>query len=268
MLTEESGGLNWNHPCLGVVRVKDAEKGIVEEFQPDGFTKRKKVAIVGFASSSTMDAPFDDPEYSVWGLNQLGRFIPRADRWFEIHQNYAEYVVAGTDHVGFLRTLPIPVYMTRHWPEFPNSVRYPLERMVERFSDYFTSTIAYMLALAIDEGNERIDLFGIDLSVGTEYVDQRPCVERLIGYADALGITVGIPLVSSLCKHTHRYGYEQDPKGHGFLTEEDFVTRKQKLLSLRDTKVTQLNQLDGALAEVEHLYQGYQLRSRKATWNP
>jgi hypothetical protein len=252
-----------DHKCDANPIVVDPEKAVVL-VEP----RRKKVAIVGFASSSTMDAPFDDPEYEIWIMNQLNRFVPREDRHFEMHEKYWEYVVEGTDYIGFLKSCPVPIYMTRHYDEYPNSVRYPIERMTERFSSYFTSTIAFMLALAIDEGFERIDLFGIDLSVGDEYVHQRPCAERLIGFAEGLGITVGVPIASALCKSTHIYGYEKDPIATGPLTEEDLVMRKTKLMSLRDTKITELNQLDGALAEVDYLRSGYALRARNATWNP
>ena len=255
--------VTFDHKCDAHPLVKDAERAEVY-VEP----RRPNVAIVGFASSSTLDAPFDDPDFEIWGMNQLYRWIPRADRWFEIHDNYHEYVVEGTDHIGWLKTCPIPVYMTRHWPEFPNSVRYPIERMKARFSSYFTSSIAFMLALAIDEGFKRIDLFGIDLSVGDEYVNQRPCAERLIGFAEGLGITVGVPIVSSLCKSSHIYGYEKDPIASGPISEEDLHIRRAKLMKIRDTKITELNQVDGAMAEVDYLIGGYQLRSRQAAWNP
>jgi hypothetical protein len=256
-------GVQWDHPCAAHPTVKDAENGIVV-VEP----KRTKVAIVGFASSSTMDAPFHDPEYEIWIMNQLYRFVPRADRQFEMHERYWEYVVEGTDYIGYLKECPIPIYMTQNYPEYPNSVKFPLDRLSERFGRYWTSTIAFMLALAIDEGFERIDLFGIDLSVGTEYTEQRPCAERLIGYADALGITVGIPVASSLCKGSHIYGYEKDPINNGLFTEEDLHIRRSKLTAIRDEKITQLNQVDGALAEVGYLIDGLTLRARQATWNP
>jgi hypothetical protein len=44
----------------------------------------KKVALVGFADSWKL-APFDDPTVDVWGLNELYKYVPRWDRWFELH---------------------------------------------------------------------------------------------------------------------------------------------------------------------------------------
>jgi len=264
----DSKGVDFNHPCMGVTRVKDAEDGRVEFLMPDGMTPRKKIAIVGFASSSTLDAPFDDPEYAIVGMNQLYRWIPRADAWYEMHENYHEYVVEGTDHIGWLRTCPIPIYMTKHYPEYPNSVRFPIERFSKRFGNYWTSSIAFMIAQAIDSGFERIDLFGIDLAVGDEWFYQRPCAERLLGFAEGLGITIGIPIASSLCKGSHIYGYEKDPMSNGLISTDDFAIRKAKLMKIRDTKITELNQCDGALAELDMWRGGIELRSRQATWNP
>ena len=55
---------------------------------------KRKVAIVGFAPSTMAEARqvFDDPDFEVWGLNQLylsfganqnlPRIAERADRWF------------------------------------------------------------------------------------------------------------------------------------------------------------------------------------------
>ena len=59
---------------------------------------RKKIAICGFAASSRMLAPFDDPEWSVAILNQLYRHTPRASMIYDVHGNWREANVEGTDH--------------------------------------------------------------------------------------------------------------------------------------------------------------------------
>jgi hypothetical protein len=260
---EGNKGVDWDHPALGVVRVKDAEKGLVEEFMPDGVTKRTKVALVGFASTSIGDAPWDDPTYALWGMNQLYRHIPRLTRHFEMHSNYMDAVVEGTDYEEFLKTCPIPSYMVEHHPEFPNSVKFPIDRMVEQFGDYFTSTVAFMLALAIDEGFERIDLFGIDLVVGVEYQVQKSCVEYLIGVAMGKGIEVGIPLASALLKGK-RYGYLHE--NSGVLSEEDLINRKQTLINMKAEAIGRVHHFEGAIADLEYLIDGCQVRARGGTW--
>lgn len=86
---------------------------------------------------------------------------------------------------------------------------YPLDKVVEKFgSRYFTSSIAYMLALAIMKKPKEINLWGIDMEAGTEYVHQRPCVLYWIGQAEARGITVTTS--SNLANPTFMYGYDND----------------------------------------------------------
>src|SRR5689334_15473635 len=53
---------------------------------PFGRPRRMKVAIVGF-TDHRKEAPFGDPEWEIWGLNELYRYMPveQFTRWFELH---------------------------------------------------------------------------------------------------------------------------------------------------------------------------------------
>lgn len=193
------------HPAFGDARIVDRAEGRVELVP-----SRTCVAIMGFADSCRELAPFDDPAWEIWGLNQLARYIPRAERWFEIHHRkmFEADIARGTDYIGWLRYCPIPVYMLDAEPEFASSVRYPIERIVHHFGrEYLTSTPAYMLALAILEGFERIGIYGVDLIVGREYAFEKPCLEYWCGQAEARGIALEIPYPqSALLKQGVRYG--------------------------------------------------------------
>lgn len=254
--------LRYDHPCAAHCVIDDARDGRVS-CRP----VRKKVAIVGFATSSYSLAPFDDPEYEIWGLNQLYRFIPRADRWFDIHRDFMSAVAEGTDYWGWLTACEIPIYMVDTHAPIPMSVRYPIERMIEHYGqDYFTSTIAYALALAIYEGFTTIALYGIDLVVGKEYIDQRPCAEFYIGWACAKGVTVEIPKASALCKQRYRYGYQDEPEGP--IRVHDLLERRRKIADEREKLYNRFLQLDGALMDLNFFLQGAELRERGAEWNP
>ena len=150
-------GVDPNHPAETgyLVSVVDGPDGVVKAPDP----ARKKIAVCGFAASSRNLAPFDDPEWEVWGLNQLYRHIPRASRWFDIHANWRDDNVPGTDHPAWLQQCGIPVYMSGHEPSIPTSVQYPLARVIERVAgvDYFTSTVAFMVALSIYEFDRQVD---------------------------------------------------------------------------------------------------------------
>ena len=247
---EFEAGLDWAHPLQAPLEIVDRQRGIVRP--PAGQPRRSRVAIVGYANTSRHLAPFDDPRYEIWGLNQLYRFIPRADRWFEIHTEYNEAVVEGTDYEAWVRTCPVPLYMTHGFEHIPNAVRFPIEEAMARFGDYFTSTIAYMFALAIMEGFEEIAVYGIDLVVHGEYLFEKPCAEYYLGYAMARGVTVRIPEASALLKQTHRYGYQKAPDP-GLVNRAGLESRLAYLRQEADKTTAALFRHYGGLDEVERI---------------
>ena len=264
-LNDEDTPVDFNHPCAGRVSIFDHGKALVEETCPDG-SPRKKVAIVGFAQSSMALAPFNDPTWSIWAMNQLYRKIPRADRWFEIHTNWDEHVVEGTDHQKWLADAPIPIYMVDRIPGIPNSVRFPLERVMRGNVDYFTSSVAFMLALAIEEGFTEIGLWGIDLIVGDEYFYQKSCAEFWIGVAHGKGVTITLPRTTALCKQSHRYGYQVEPESLIALSE--LAKRKAALLDERHKLMIQLANVDGAVQDCQMWGDLADLRMKGGTVNP
>lgn len=264
-LNDEDTPVDFNHIHAGRVSIFDHEKAIVEEVCPDG-SPRNKVAIVGFAESSRSLAPFNDPAWSIWAMNQLYRRIPRADRWFEIHANFLDHVVEGTDHQKWLSESPIPIYMVDRIPGIPNSVRFPVERVMKGHLDYFTSSVAFMIALAIEEGFKEIGLWGIDLIVGDEYFYQKACAEFWLGVAHGKGITVTLPHTTALCKQSHRYGYQQEPES--LVKMSEIAKRRQSLLDERHKQMMHLANIDGALQESQMWGDLADLRMKGGTVNP
>lgn len=56
---------------------------------------KDKLAIVGFASTTREQAPFDDPDYEIWTVNEAGniridafKWVKRFDRLFQIHPRW------------------------------------------------------------------------------------------------------------------------------------------------------------------------------------
>ena len=244
-------GVRFDHPAEQnhKVFITDHEKGKVR-----ATPKRDKVAIIGFATSSRDLAPFDDPSYEIWTLNQLYRHVPRSTRHFDIHCNWEEDNVEGTDHRGWIYEAPIPVYMMETDPGLPSAVRYPIERVIKNAGiDYFTSTVAFEVGLALAEGFKEIALFGIDLIVGTEYSVQKANLEFWLGMAHARGVNVHIPGECALLKQAYRYGYEQEPNW-GPLKLVEVGKRIEYLSTERAKRMALVNALDGALAEDERWY--------------
>lgn len=225
--------------------------------------RRKKVAIVGFASTSRLKAPYADQSWEIWAMNQLYRFIPRATRWWELHphegpHSYMADQVPGTDYMKWLRELPIPVYMVSQHPQIPNSVEYPLQRMIDEFGledvrtdmkgkGYFHSTVDYMIALAISEGFEEIGVWGIDMIHDTEWGYQKPSGSFWLGLARGRGIKITIPVESALLNNEgYRYGYDPLPKDEWL---DHLVLRSKQIADRRQQLVAELNAVDGAKQE-------------------
>lgn len=159
----------------------------------------KKVAIVGGASSRKA-APILDPSWEIWGLGPRQLKLPRVDRWFEMHskQQLIDYyhIVRGghfNKHWKFLKGMNNPVYMIRVHASLPNSVAYPLEPVIQDVGRCFTSSVAYMLGLAIHEKFEAIGMWGVNMASKKEYKYQWPGVQYLLALAKSRGIHVYLP---------------------------------------------------------------------------
>ena len=177
--------------------------------------RRKKVAIVGFATNTLHLVPWNDPEFEIWGLNQgYLHCHRRADRWFEMHMPEATADVRDPAYLQWLGAQDqFPIYMIQTNPGIPASVRFPIESAITYGGrDYFTSTPAFMLALAGMEGFEEVHLYGINLAIGDEYFFEKACAEWWIGFLEGKGIKVYVPSASSLLKQYRRYGYAIDAR--------------------------------------------------------
>lgn len=184
--------------------------------------KKDKIAIVG-CSDTKMSAPFKDPGFEFWGVNNLFLTLPDIPwtRWFEIHnlefdgKNFKrreQYDFRGMNvnkYVERLAEMKCPVYMQKKWPQIPNSVVYPIDQVVKTFGRYLTNTISYQIVLAILEGAKTIGIYGVDMAVDTEYHKQRPSCEFTIGIAQGMGIEVIIPDEADLLKNRYLYAFEE-----------------------------------------------------------
>ena len=195
----------------------------------------KTVCILGMAPT-TRDLVMEEPEGpEIWGLNQAHIYYPpeqlaRFTRWFQIHPWDEMVMVQRPEHhhLDFLATCPVPVFLHEERTEVPLGVRYPIEEVRANLGrDYLTGGPSYMLALAIYEGFHRIKIYGMDMANSTEYFEQRPCFEWLIGVAEGRGIEVWLPEGSSIMRgagYARAYGKapfrppaDLLPQGAGFI---------------------------------------------------
>jgi|WetSurMetagenome_2_1015567.scaffolds.fasta_scaffold00567_33 hypothetical protein len=196
--------------------------------------EKDKVYIVGCAG--TKDAvPWNDKDAEFWGVNNLyGVDLNGAhyDRWFEIHNLWQDKAgkllrrgspdFRGQPVLNYMQGLAkigCSIYMQKHWINLiPLSVPYPINEVIQFFSEkgitldicrYITNTISYEIALAIYLGFKEIQVYGVDMAVGTEYENQRPSCEFWLGVAAGLGIKIVIPSQADLLKCRFMYGFEE-----------------------------------------------------------
>lgn len=174
----------------------------------------KKVAIVGSASSWNK-APFNDETYEIWTLNNMYLHIPKATRWFDIHDKYVletYYAKGGQfEHIKKLSEMTIPVYMQEVHPDIPTSVKYPLDEILKKFNrDYFRSSVDYMIALALYEGFEVIEVYGVNMAADDEYAYQKPSASYWLGRAEGMGVKIYLPDECDLLKGYFRYAYDAE----------------------------------------------------------
>jgi len=255
------------HPAACRVGILDADRGQLV-FEPP----REKLAIVGFSQSTMGKAPFGDPTWVIAGLNQLGRYLPRADFWFELHQRavFEGDIVRGTDYVQWLKDAPFPVFMEAddydagRLTDFRQAVRFPIEECTRLVGalyrpdgtavplDYYESTIAMEIAWGCLMGFKEIGIWGVDLIIGEEWDYQKPNTEFWLGFCQARGIKLTLPEESALLKPSpRRYGHALPDTGP--FSVKFFTTAIQNAETLREELITKLNNLDGGVATLKNL---------------
>jgi len=144
----------------------------------------------------------------------LWREVPRLDLAFEVHD---KQVCVDTNLWDVTKTCPVPVYMLRQYSDVENWRQYPLRAVREMFTieprtkPFLVSTPAYMLAFALlsQPALREIHLFGVDMTIDSEYEIQRPSCEFFLGVAHGRGIRVVLTEQSDLLKTRFLYGYDE-----------------------------------------------------------
>jgi hypothetical protein len=102
-------------------------------------------------------------------------------------------------------------YTIKPFPEIKQAKLYPLDEIIDHFKVcYFTSTIEYMIAFALWKGVKNLKLYGCNMSVKQEYIEQKPGMEYWVGRAVGMGVNVELQhQYTSLLKTKNSllYGY-------------------------------------------------------------
>jgi len=240
------------------MEMEEQKKVKIVEKQDQWKRHTDKVAIVG-CSDSKVDAPFDDESWEIWGVNNLFYHISRYSRWFEIHnikldgntwfrRGDADFRGQSVnDYIKGIAGMKCPIYMQKYWPQIPNSQAYPIKKIIDRYGDYFTNTISYMIALAIWMEYKAIHIYGVDMAVDTEYFWQRPSCEYFLGIAKGLGIETHVCKTSDLLKTRFLYGFQ----------EKEMDNWRKKVVELKTSMTRRMNEAQGKIEKAKQEFWQY-----------
>ena len=167
----------------------------------------KTVRILG-AARNVRETPSRMPEENieVWLSNspttvslRCARALGEWTRWFNLH---SKQHMLGTYPSGYsyyqTKAEGRPIYLLRAQPDVPTSVAFPYRQIQEAFTTpkglnrYFTCTVCWLIAFAILEGFERIELWGFELreAKGSAFAWERPCFWYWVHQARERGVEV------------------------------------------------------------------------------
>lgn len=149
-----------------------------------------RIAIVGAHPATKLLAPYFDTAWAIWACSPKNESeLPRHDLWFELHP--LAFVHSNPVYCDWLKRQPA-VMMQEAFADFPGAQAYPVGRATHAFGFfYFTSSIAYMMALALLQSPRTIGLWGIAAS--DEYQWQKPSIQYFIQRAAERGVAVAVP---------------------------------------------------------------------------
>lgn len=216
-----------------------------------------KVALIGTAPSSRMLAPFNDPSWKIWACSPGNmNTLPRVDVWFELHSNllWPEHESYGRPYIEWLKQQKFPIWM-QDQSLVPNAQVFPKNELVEEFGDdFFTSSFAWMMALAMKQGATEIALYGIDMASRDEYIRQRPGFFFFRYLCQQRGIKVSAPHESDIMQSPPLYAYvDSTPFGRKILARRaEVVGRVNGMIQQRDQLNNSITYLQGAQEDLDY----------------
>lgn len=218
-------------------------------------TEAEQLCLLGSAPSSLRLAPYGNMNWAMCGCSPgVYGVAPRVEAWVELHRYEPGQPWFSPEYCQFLANFPGPVWMAEKRPEIPNSIELPLTDLIVKYSPYFfTSSLAYMMAMAIECGFKRIGLFGVDMAAASEYKDQRLGCQYFAIIAKAHGIEVGVPPESDLFRPSPLYGVSEVSHARikMLARRRELEARVQSALATQQNAKDETLYLRGALEDLE-----------------
>ncbi len=240
--------------------IDEAEYGqLVKELGPPPEAKpepaERKIAVCGSAVSSAGLAPFDDPTWEIWACSPANKGMPRVDVWFELHNPELKIREGLTEWLNWLKQQPI-VYMQKAYPGYVGAREFPLAAVMEKWGPFWwTSQLAYMLALAIEQKPKIIGLYGVDMAANSEYNQQRLGCQYFIQHIvrDST-IELVVPPESDILEKAPLYGYCESSRQWRkyYARKAELIGRINVLSHDLSAKESEKTHLVGALDDMEY----------------
>ena len=204
-----------------------------------------KIAIIGTVPSSRRVGPYNDDSWDIWVCspgNSQQAAPPRITIWFELHALVdliaPENEVWCKPYFWWLNQQTFPIYMQERNDYVPTAQPFPRHPLLARWGEsktrtnWFTSSIAWMMAYALHLGAKEIGIFGVDMAASEEHYSwQKAGCLRFVEIAREMGVIVRMPLESTLACPAPVYGYaEATREGRSSLVRE--MEMKQKIAEL------------------------------------
>ena len=240
----------------------------------------KSIALLAHSQRTRDMGPTRDPDWVIFGLNNIYRFVPPPHIEMQIHT--PEYLAAhpaySKEDLRHYETMQSPLVAQRQYPQWPTSFPMPLglrhrvgescplgctkDTLRHRFPRVpWTSTMAYMIGLAIlwiEQGAfpgslgekcvpaRRFGLWGFDTL--DDYSTQGPAAAYLFAEADRIGIDVMIPSASGFLREPFTYGYEAKKNAS---RRRQIDTRLAELAGARAQLAQKLGQRQQEMAQLQ-----------------
>ncbi len=176
------------------------------------------VALVGSAPSSVTLAPFGLPGWEVWACSP-GAWAHVHNKplsaFFELHLWEPGQPWFSPEYVQWLTALPQSgrkLWVGSELCPVPGASVLPTQEILDEFDPerwFCTSSLFWMMAMAIKAGAQKIGFWGVDMAATEEYEMQRAGIHYLSYIAKARGIEVGAPLESDLFRPRFRYAVDE-----------------------------------------------------------
>lgn len=227
----------------------------------------RKIAIFG-TTPSRMSGPVKDPSWEKWTIGPGGKDAHDWDRLFEMHtvwpENFKDYLNDLSLEKRPVHSIVNMKHRIHEWArehgkdekwlaetikgDFSSNNVIDREALFEKHSRmWFSSSISYCIAMAIDERPTDIGFWGIDLESGEEYISQHAGCKHFLDLARLAGINLHFPdagcgLTRDLNPYPDRY------ETHLALT---FEKKKQWIDNLIGQQEPQIEGMKSEIARLE-----------------